>query len=345
MAALRERKREATRLGIERAALALFVEHGYDAVTVDMICDAAMVSQRTFFNYFGTKEGVLLGGTPPFPDEEAIAAFVNAKDTSVLEGFIGLILTAMTGFERDPELERSRGLVMQRNPDLALRVLDRVRDHEDRAVGILLERFSAEGRTVDDEPDLEDQARMTRRTGDRGTRLQHGPAASQPDRLERCRARGLHGRRADPTRQHGVGPASDRSARGWLALVQQDIHTRVMEDAADPVGHADDAPQHDAADDAQPHGTDGRTLDERSHQPRTADREHDVGHEDGCPRSCRSATPPGWRSDPSPGDTCGSRTTPTTTPTSSPTPTRIGAVAVSTVSTTTTASMTTKITR
>ena len=161
MAGLRERKREATRVSIERAALALFLEHGYDGVTVDMICAAAMVSQRTFFNYFGTKEGVLLGGTPPFPDDEAIAAFVHDGATSVLEGFIGLILTAMTGFEPDPELERSRGLVMQRNPDLGVRVLDRLRDQEDRAVAILLERFAADGRTVDDEPDLEDQARMT----------------------------------------------------------------------------------------------------------------------------------------------------------------------------------------
>jgi AcrR family transcriptional regulator len=161
MAGLRERKREATRSAIERAALALFLEHGYDGVTIDMICAAATVSQRTFFNYFGTKEGVLLGGTPSFPDDEAIAAFVHDKATSVLEGFIGLILTAMTGFEPDPELERSRGLVMQRNPDLGVRALDRLRAQEDRAVSILLDRFTADGRTVDDEPDLEDQARMT----------------------------------------------------------------------------------------------------------------------------------------------------------------------------------------
>jgi AcrR family transcriptional regulator len=161
VAGLRERKREATRVAIERAALALFLEHGYDGVTVDMICDAAMVSQRTFFNYFGTKEGVLLGGTPPFPDEEAIAAFVKATDPNALEGFIGLILTATTGYERDPELERSRGLVMQRNPDLGVRMLDRFRDQEDRAVGILLERFAAEGRTIEEESDLGDQARMT----------------------------------------------------------------------------------------------------------------------------------------------------------------------------------------
>ena len=152
MAGLRERKRETTRLAIERAALALFVEHGYDGVTVDMICAAAEVSQRTFFNYFGTKEGVLLGATPPFPDDAAIAAFVHDTDRSVLEGFIGLILTAMTGFEPDPGLERSRGLVLQQNPDLGVRVLDRLREQEDRAVAILLERYAAQGRTATTSP-------------------------------------------------------------------------------------------------------------------------------------------------------------------------------------------------
>ena len=51
---LRERKRRATRDAIERAAIALVSERGYDNVTVAQICEASSVSQGTFFNYFRT---------------------------------------------------------------------------------------------------------------------------------------------------------------------------------------------------------------------------------------------------------------------------------------------------
>ena len=42
---LRERKRRATRDAIERAAIALVSERGYDNVTVAQICEASSVSQ------------------------------------------------------------------------------------------------------------------------------------------------------------------------------------------------------------------------------------------------------------------------------------------------------------
>lgn len=59
---LRERKKAATRQALHEAALRLAVEHGFERLTVEAIADAAMVSRRTFSNYFSSKEEALLHG-------------------------------------------------------------------------------------------------------------------------------------------------------------------------------------------------------------------------------------------------------------------------------------------
>ena len=56
---MRERKRAHSRAATVDAALALFAERGYDAVTVADICEAAQIAPRTFFRYFPAKEDVL----------------------------------------------------------------------------------------------------------------------------------------------------------------------------------------------------------------------------------------------------------------------------------------------
>ena len=57
---LRERKKAKTRAEIQRQALRLFRERGYEATTVAQIAEAAEVSESTFFRYFPTKEDVVL---------------------------------------------------------------------------------------------------------------------------------------------------------------------------------------------------------------------------------------------------------------------------------------------
>jgi AcrR family transcriptional regulator len=57
---LRERKKQQTRWTIQAHALRLFVEQGYEATTIDRVCQEAEVSPSTFFRYFPTKEDVVV---------------------------------------------------------------------------------------------------------------------------------------------------------------------------------------------------------------------------------------------------------------------------------------------
>jgi AcrR family transcriptional regulator len=56
----RARKKASTRAQIVAAAIRLFSEQGIDAVTVDQIAAAADVGKGTIYNYFQTKEDIIV---------------------------------------------------------------------------------------------------------------------------------------------------------------------------------------------------------------------------------------------------------------------------------------------
>lgn len=56
-----DRTRRRVQEEVVDAALALFLEHGFDETTVDQVVAAAGISRRSFFRYFGTKEDIVFG--------------------------------------------------------------------------------------------------------------------------------------------------------------------------------------------------------------------------------------------------------------------------------------------
>lgn len=76
---LRTRRRRQTTLEIHEAARSLARAHGFDRITIEQISAEAGVSQRTFFNYFPTKEAAVAYAPLGISDEIAADFIARGK--------------------------------------------------------------------------------------------------------------------------------------------------------------------------------------------------------------------------------------------------------------------------
>jgi AcrR family transcriptional regulator len=89
---LRERKKQQTRTAIRDAAMRLFLERGFDQVSVAEVARAADVSEATVFNYFPTKEDLVYERMDVFEQELLAAVRERPDGESVLRAFARFIL-------------------------------------------------------------------------------------------------------------------------------------------------------------------------------------------------------------------------------------------------------------
>jgi AcrR family transcriptional regulator len=91
-AGLRERKRAETHARIQSEGMRLFLDKGFEATTLDEIADAAGVSRRSLFHYFGSKEEIVFSTKADFPD--MVVAAIKRRPAE--EPLLDMVENAMT---------------------------------------------------------------------------------------------------------------------------------------------------------------------------------------------------------------------------------------------------------
>lgn len=99
---MRDRKKALTRQYISDVGTQLFLERGFEAVTVAEIAAAADVSVKTIFNYFGSKEDLLLDREEEIV--ESVPALAATRDPSV--GLVPMLIADVA--VRYPAIEEGR---------------------------------------------------------------------------------------------------------------------------------------------------------------------------------------------------------------------------------------------
>jgi AcrR family transcriptional regulator len=127
---LRERKKAETRVALASAALRLAVELGPERVTVDEIADAAGVSQRTFFNYFASKEDAILGNTSASTSRLVEQLALRPPDEPPLDALRAAMHASIDHLQSDPDEWIARNRLVRGYPSLAIRYAARLADLE-----------------------------------------------------------------------------------------------------------------------------------------------------------------------------------------------------------------------
>jgi AcrR family transcriptional regulator len=100
---LRERKRRLTRQLISDVATAMFATRGFDNVKVAEVADKVGVSEKTVYNYFPTKESLVLDTADETIERVARALRERRPDESVTQAVVRALKEDLGRFEQLPD--------------------------------------------------------------------------------------------------------------------------------------------------------------------------------------------------------------------------------------------------
>jgi AcrR family transcriptional regulator len=140
-----ERKRRQARQRIIQAAQELFLERGFDEVSVGDIAERAEVGRTTFFRHFGDKQEVVFANEQELLD--TIAAVGQADDTpaprstsEAVEQLSPLLLALCAQATADPEAYTRHFELIEQHPELRDRDAAKARQVADKLSELLIRR-------------------------------------------------------------------------------------------------------------------------------------------------------------------------------------------------------------
>jgi AcrR family transcriptional regulator len=107
---LRERKKAQTRQLIADTARRLFLERGFDAVTVAEVAGEADVAEKTVFNYFPAKEDLFYGRLEEFEEELLAAIRDRRQGVSVIAAFREFVMKSRGALQLEDDEEATQRL-------------------------------------------------------------------------------------------------------------------------------------------------------------------------------------------------------------------------------------------
>ena len=142
---LRERKKQKTKEAIQREAMRLFQEQGYEETTIEEIAEAAEISPSTFFNYFPTKEDlVLYDRYDPMMASLMLARPSEEPPSVVMQHMFKALAVVL---ERDQSIVLARARIALQAPELRARFWEELERARDMVSSVVATRT---GRDADD---------------------------------------------------------------------------------------------------------------------------------------------------------------------------------------------------
>jgi AcrR family transcriptional regulator len=146
MLGLRERKKLKTRAALQKEAMRLFLKKGFEATTIEEIAESVEVSPSTFFNYFSSKEDLVLQDDL---DPVMIAAFnEQPAELSPIAALRAAMKSMFSGLTKEQEaMMQQRMALVQRDPDVRAAMLNQFAGMVDQVAEVLAARV---GRSATD---------------------------------------------------------------------------------------------------------------------------------------------------------------------------------------------------